>query len=227
MREIIFRGGKNEERLFLQDLDFWYNDIEVRVSQTAVLSRSEMLDFIVRHKARYGLVGLFCKPTLQILDFTCGSGYASELLEMYGIFYEGKDLDSITIEYARRLYGHSSANFEVNDLTKPNLKNEYYNVIGCIEGLEHIEAKYQSALIKAFHKALISGGVLIISSPETESERSGLSSKNKYHLWELTKKDFVGLLVEHFPRENVELITQKNALHTGEIHNCFYGICHK
>lgn len=226
-REIIFRGANNEERLFLQDLNFCYNGKEIKVLKTSVVSPFEMTDLIVRHKARYALVQLFCRPTFRVLDFPCGSGYASKMLESCNIIYEGKDIDPITIEYAKRIYQNQKVNFETGNLKKPNLKSKYYNVIGCIEGLEHIECKYQAPLIEGFYKALISNGVLIISSPENRSGKSGLNLNNKYHLCELIKDDFVSLLIKYFPKENVELITQKNKLHTGDIHNCFYAVCHK
>ena len=66
---------------------------------------------------------------------------------------------------------HSS--FRVGDLCAPNLHDQSYDVIGCIEGLEHIDQQYQSPLVAALAKALKPGGTLVVSSPDNLTGKSG------------------------------------------------------
>ena len=59
----------------------------------------------------------------------------------------------------------------------PDFADERYNTISCLEGLEHIEQKYQSPLVATFRRALKPGGTLVISSPENPTGKSGGGSR--------------------------------------------------
>jgi len=222
------KRGNTGERLYLQDLDFDLPTGAKVIVKATNEAGVDMPDLIARHKGRYYLVGLFCRPGLKVLDFPCGSGYAAEILRPLGVKYKGLDLDPYTIEYARRLYGGGTTQFAVGDLRKPPKGSSCrFDVITCIEGLEHIEMKYQDNLIASLKSALKPGGVLVVSSPENPTGTSGKSVHNEYHLGELTRSDFLALLHRHFHSEEVELITHKNHLSTGVYTACLYGICHK
>ncbi|WP_170230598.1 class I SAM-dependent methyltransferase [Roseibium hamelinense] len=171
-------------------------------------------------------VGLFCRPGLKVLDFPCGSGYGSEVLCALGVTYRGMDIDALSVEYAQKVYGTDQKTFLNGDLKQPNLQNETYDVIGCIEGLEHIELEFQNALIASFRDALRSGGVLVVSSPVAQTGVSGPNPDNPHHLGELTKPDFIALLHRHFKPESVEVVTHRARLTIGVETECLYGICH-
>lgn len=223
----IILGGRDAERLYLKDLTFRTpRGRKVHVART-MIPGVDMEDLVARHRGRYGPLLLFSRPGKRVLDFPCGSGYAAELVKDFGVIYEGKDFDSVTITYAQKLYGGKRASFGIGDLCAPKLKSGYYDVIACIEGLEHIQREFQGPLIKSLYTALRQGGTLIISSPESNSRTSGPSATNPYHLWELTKKDFLALLHKNFKKEHVELVTYRSVLSNGERTTCFYGFCHK
>lgn len=228
MSDVIRRGGADTERLYLQRLKFSLETGETVIVEQSAFPGIDMADVVARHKGRYSLLGLFCRPGYRVLDFPCGSGYAATiLLREFGVEYCGLERDPITVEYARELYGSQRALFDVGDLCSPPEPMDAFDTIGCIEGLEHIEQQYQSPLIAALARALKSGGTLVVSSPENPTGKSGRSAHNKDHLWELTRDDFLALLWEHFPKENVELVTHKAVISTGVLTTCFYGICHK
>ncbi|EFO29540.1 glycosyl transferase [Roseibium sp. TrichSKD4] len=225
--DVIKRGGADIERLFLTDKTFQLQSgraVEVRATDIPGI---DMQDTIARHKARYMQVGLFCRPGLSVLDFPCGSGYGSEVLGALGVRYQGLDIDPISIEYAEKVYGAPDKSFRRGNLKKPVLPNEAFDIIGCIEGLEHIELEFQDVLVGSFHKALKSGGVLVVSSPVALSGVSGPNPKNPHHLGELTKPDFVALLQRYFAPTAVEIVTHRARLTTGIDTECLYGICHK
>ncbi len=226
--KVLLMGGENGEKLYLRDLKFKMPDGQrVRVLKTKEPG-IDMTDLVARHKSRYGLLMLYSRPGYHVLDFPCGSGYASGLLKDFGIIYHGKDIDNITVEYARRAYGGRNISFGVGNLCSPKLRPNYYDIIGCIEGLEHIGRKYQKPLITAFYRALKPGGTFIISSPENKTGISGPSKFNPFHKWELNKNDFLALLYAHFDPKNVELITHEAILSPGLVRMpCLYGVCHK
>jgi 2-polyprenyl-3-methyl-5-hydroxy-6-metoxy-1,4-benzoquinol methylase len=226
---IIKRGGDNGERLYLQDAEFSLASGEkVAIAKTDIsIVHNQMDALVARHKGRYGLLSLFCRPGHVVLDAPCGSGYAAEVLNSFGVFYEGLDCDPVTIEYAKRKYGSERAAFRVGDLCSPDFGIEKYNVIGVIEGLEHIEQKFQLPLIQACKAALVEDGVLVISSPEAANGKSGPNPLNLFHKWELTKTDFLSLLYKCFIQSCVEIVTCRDLLSTGVISTCLYGICSK
>lgn len=218
-------GGDNTERLFLKDLKFELDSGERVVVKKTSIPNMDMADLVARHRGRYALLGLYSRPEYQVLDFPCGSGYASEILKEFDVVYHGMEVDPLAVAYASRVYGRKHASFEVGDLQKPVLPNDFFDTIGCIEGIEHIEMPFQDPLIAALKKALKKGGTLIVSSPESPAGVSGPSTSNKWHKWEMTGGDFLALLRKHF--DMVEFITQKAVLSTGVPSVCYYGVCHK
>ncbi|OGN10625.1 MAG: hypothetical protein A3J46_05455 [Candidatus Yanofskybacteria bacterium RIFCSPHIGHO2_02_FULL_41_11] len=232
MAEVIHLGGSIScGRLYLDDLDFdMPGGQHVSVKKTFKPDGRpghDTANLIARHRGRYHLLGLFCRPGMKVLDFPCGSGYAAQLLEAQGIIYEGRDFDEPTLEYARHMYSGPKSRFNFGDLTKPELATGNYDLIGCLEGIEHINQGFQLPAIEAFWQALKPGGILVISSPENSSGESSPGRDNQWHEWELNKNDFMVLLASVFEAKNVELITLREVLHTGVMSTCFYAVCRK
>jgi 2-polyprenyl-3-methyl-5-hydroxy-6-metoxy-1,4-benzoquinol methylase len=211
---MIERGGKIEERLYLHDLIFKHKMDDVRVRKTDMPNMPEL---IKRHKARYMLPGFFCRQGMKVLDFPCGSGYGYEILGD-GVIYEGRDIDPYTIMYARKIYNNSEKVFLEDDLANPHLKPNEYDIIACIEGIEHIDKESQIKAIESFHKALKVGGKLILSTPIKKGE-----TKNKYHKHELTENEFLDIIVKYF--DDYEILEIEESNHNGETQNFMYVIC--
>lgn len=209
-------GGTDLERLFLENSSF---------ADKTDIAGVDMADLIARHKGRYALCGLFLRPGFKFLDFPCGSGYASQLLQPFGADYLGLEHDHGTIQHACEIYGGHLVQFGYGDLTAPDLTAEYFDTIGCIEGLEHVEGKFQLPLLLHLYRALKPGGTLIMSSPQAQ-ECSGPNPKNPYHFHELTKKDFIALLNE-VGFASIEIVSHTARLSTGQLGTCLYGVCHK
>jgi len=207
-------GGTDEERLYLYNLKFDCDDDIVVVKRTDM---PHMDEIVFNHKGRYGLVSAFCKPGMKVLDFPCGSGYGREILSLFRVDYEGRDNDKATIEYCKLTQG---PNFSVDDLSSPHLEERHYNLIACIEGIEHIEQEKQSRAVKHLYEALDYDGILIITSPER-----GEVITNPYHKWEFKKSEFEQLLGTYF--QDVQILVKRGKNHKGEKTNFMYGICYK
>lgn len=210
---MLTRGGTSEERLYLHDAVVDTDEGVVYIKKTDM---NNLEDIITRHKARYHLPAFFCRPGMNVLDFPCGSGYGREIFP-FNIWYEGKDIDKATIQYCKEFY---RGNFNIGDLTDPKLDEGVYGVIACIEGLEHIDKKYQLSLIQAFHKALARDGVLVISSPLTTG-----NIVNPFHKHELTREEFETLLKSVFT--DVQILSHKTKLHNDTLTENLYGVCIK
>ena len=211
---MIRRGGKDEERLYLFDKTFDCGDEIVFVKRTDM---PNMDDLIARHYSRYFVPAIFVRPGDRVLDFPCGSGYGQRILTMCGAEYEGRDVDEPTIEYCELT---QLGEFIQDDLKDPHLKDRGYNVIACIDGLEHIERRYQERLIGYFHKALKHGGTLVITTPEKTGE-----TVNPYHKHELTRQEFIALLETWFI--DIQVLVKQDVLHNGQQTRLKFGICQK
>jgi len=209
------RGGTNEERLY------FYDHPDLGIQKT---NMPDIEQIVARHEARYHLGAFLIRPGMKVLDFPCGSGYGSIVINQTDFDYLGLDGDAVTIEYAKYFYGDPNTHFGLADLKNPDAIGSNYDVIMCIEGLEHIEEQYQWYLLKKFRDSLIDGGRLLISMPEAIKE-SGPNKLNKYHVCELTFNDFEDLLHDHF--FNVQILCYNDTLHNGQKANCMYAICQK
>jgi len=116
MKEI---GGKDEARLYLYD--YLTSDSKNKLVKINKTDMPNMDELILRHRARYFLPLLFCRPKMTVLDFPCGSGYASEMFRSVDVTYEGMDIDEPTIKYCCHYYGGYLKKFTVNDLQNPHL----------------------------------------------------------------------------------------------------------
>jgi 2-polyprenyl-3-methyl-5-hydroxy-6-metoxy-1,4-benzoquinol methylase len=87
------KGGKKEERLYLNDFH------SMKIIKTEM---PNMRELVARHRSRYHLAAFIARPGMKVLDFPCGSGYGCEIVE--DVEYHGMDNDEITIEYAKYYY---------------------------------------------------------------------------------------------------------------------------
>ena len=142
----------------------------------------------------------------RVLDAACGEGYGSALLAQTAREVLGLDIADAAIAHARTRYANlQHLSFAQGDCTALDLPAASRDLIVSFETLEHVAA--QEALIAGFARTLTPDGVLIISSPDkrTYSDLSGF--RNEFHVRELYRDEFLGLLAPHFP--HVRLYGQK------------------
>src|SRR4029079_18587683 len=74
--------------------------------------------------------------------------------------------------------------------------DDSFGLITCFEAIEHIAE--QEALLAAIARVLADDGVFIVSTPDRETYNAGLQEPNPFHVRELNRSEFLGLLTPHF-----------------------------
>ncbi len=103
------------------------------------------------------------RDILKVLDIPCGAGAFS-----YRLLKQGKDVSSADIE---NLLKFDNERFFRADMNEPlPFKDEEFDAIVCIDGIEHIENPF--AFIRECNRILHKEGKLILSTPNITSMRS-------------------------------------------------------
>lgn len=84
-----------------------------------------------------------------------------------------------------------------------NLRGEDCSIdaVACLEGIEHVSPDIAATFIKESHRILRFDGVLLLTSPHTES---GAHSGNPFHVKEYSTEEMTTLLSSHFRIEQLE-----------------------
>ena len=150
------------------------------------------------HYHRYAFAKNLVKDK-KVLDAACGEGYGSALLSKYSKAVTGIDIDKGTIEHAKERYKKKGLSFVVGSCVKLPFEDDSFDMVISFETLEHLEQ--QEEMLSEFNRVLKNDGTLIISTPDKRhySDETGFS--NEYHVKELYKEEFKGLLDCHWEQQ--------------------------
>ena len=142
---------------------------------------------------------------LDILDCACGEGYGSRILADSASSVTGVDIDSASIEHARRRYGREGLEFIRASALELPFENDRFDAVVSFETLEHLAE--QDDLMSECRRVLKPGGFLLMSSPDRKTYSDDTGFENEFHVRELYRDQFEDLLGRHFP--NFRLFGQK------------------
>lgn len=155
------------------------------------------------HRLRYafavqwGSIGVSEFPETLVLDAPTGTGYGADMMASAGAMVYGVDCDEGAIRYAKDHYGRQPIRHKgVMDLDGSGEGNgcsfvetsilsvggaaesgfipkANFDLVTCFEGIEHVEEEEGRFWIEIFFALLRPGGVLLISSPNPKSSKSG------------------------------------------------------
>ena len=163
------------------------------------------------HVARYNFASKYIKGK-KVLDIACGSGYGSEILLKQGAKYViGSDISKNTIDYAKDHYQNENIEFVTNDIKKLNFSDEEFDCIVSFETLEHV--KEHDVVICELKRVLKKEGILIISTPNSESRTNDEEDTNRFHEKELTVQEFKKIINKFFPK--FDLFSQRQIIDIG------------
>jgi len=152
---------------------------------------------IIWHLVRYKFVRGFIKPSDEILDIACGTGYGSRMLSDFCKSTVGIDLDKDTIDYANKIYGGENRTFLQGNVL--DIKGQY-DIIVCYETVEHVNKEDGVLLLKKLKECLKPYGILFISTPKKLPQEKLSPNRIESHLFEYTLEDFQELLQGCFKR---------------------------
>lgn len=137
-----------------------------------------------------------------VLEIPCGVGWGTSLLKGYK-HITALDISEEAIRYAKSSFGNKNICFKVGDMTKLSFNDNYFDVVVCLEGYEHVTKDVGLCFIKEAKRVLKDDGKLIMTVPLiTDGKHSG----NPYHLYEPTLTEIQEILTADFLYTRFEII---------------------
>ncbi|CDH43065.1 class I SAM-dependent methyltransferase [Candidatus Contendibacter odensensis] len=146
--------------------------------------------YLNEFKMRYKWVKKYCSGK-DVLDIPCGMGWGTSSLTSAKAC-TGVDLSEEAIAEARQRYGNK-LRFEIASMAALPFEDRSFDVVSCLEGIEHVPQDVGRKFIDEAFRILRSNGTLLISSPYC---KNGKHSGNPYHVYEY-KPDEITSLVEN------------------------------
>ena len=105
--------------------------------------------------------------SLSVLDIGIGRGEMLTCMRDWGFNYHGVDISPSTVRFCKTLH----LNCEVTDDTERWLleNTEKFNLLTCLDVLEHIPREYAIDFLRAIRGSLTSDGLAIIQVPNLQS----------------------------------------------------------
>lgn len=137
----------------------------------------------------------FCQRYVRdrrVLDVPCGVGWGTSLLRGTRRLV-GVDLDPEAIAFARSRYG-GNAEFVVGGMEALGFPAGAFDVVLCLEGIEHVPEEVAARFIAEAARVLVPGGTLVLTSPLPDPARP----PNPYHLREYHQDELLERLAPCF-----------------------------
>jgi len=99
----------------------------------------------------------------KALDVGCGEGGLTRMLWEKGYKSFGIDVDQEKIETAKKRFGATELNFEMQDAAALKFPDKSFDLVLCLELIEHIDDP--EGLLIEIARVLKPGGTLVISTP--------------------------------------------------------------
>ena len=158
----------------------------------------------IEHLHRYAIVKNYVKDKI-VLDIACGEGYGSALLcenakQVYGV-----DIDEKSVDLASKKYIKKNLSYLVGDVTEISFDDNSIDIIVSFETIEH-HNKHDEMMLE-FKRVLKPDGILFLSTPDKFHYTDEANFKNKYHIKELYKEEFLKLVNNYFSKN--QFLAQK------------------
>lgn len=141
---------------------------------------------------RYRWVKRACRSK-AVLDIPCGMGWGTAQISGCRLLV-GADISLSAAAEARSRYG-KQANFLVSDMGRLPFSDGSFDVVSCLEGIEHVECAVARDFVREAYRTLKPNGSCYLSSPHSPR---GKPSGNVYHKHEYRPEEMEGLLAPFF-----------------------------
>lgn len=154
--------------------------------------------FASEFRWRYKWASKFCREK-NVLDVPCGMGWGTSLIRKAKKI-TGLDISSEAIEEAKHRYQQNNLFFLVGSMDKLPFDDLSFDIIVCLEGIEHVNVNVGKIFIQEADRTLVNGGLLLLSTPQHISRKH---SGNPYHLYEYSPGEIINLTKELFDIKQV------------------------
>lgn len=143
---------------------------------------------------------------LRVLDIGCAVGYGPYYFAKNGAKEAvGIDNSEEAINWAKEHYKSPNLKFLIGDCLNLPFKDNSFEAIVSFDLLEHITEEEQIRFISEIKRVLMSGGMAIIGTPNSEAdETSLLDIDNVFHKRELNKGEFIDLMKKYFDQAQLK-----------------------
>jgi 2-polyprenyl-3-methyl-5-hydroxy-6-metoxy-1,4-benzoquinol methylase len=149
----------------------------------------------IEHIHRYLLARDFSRGK-DVLDIACGEGYGTALLAQVARSVIGVDIDGPTVSHAATQYIRPNLHYVAGDARAIPLATASIDVVISFETLEHFAE--QEMFLAELRRVMRPGGLLVISTPDSDVYSPVGAGANTYHLRELSREEFVAFLSRDF-----------------------------
>lgn len=154
----------------------------------------------IEHLHRYSLSTKYVSNKV-VLDIASGEGYGSNILSKYASTVYGVDIDNEVIEKAKIKYKKENLSFKTGSTDAIPLDDNTIDVVISFETLEHHDK--HDEMLSEIKRVLKPDGMIIISTPDKKYYSDLRKFKNKFHVKELYKKEFIDLINLNFKNSQV------------------------
>lgn len=152
---------------------------------------------VEEHLDRYRFACSLLTPQMYVVDAACGTGYGTELVASKAHRVVGLEKSHHALLWAKAHHAGPSINYRYADLARPlPYPPKLFDAVISFETLEHVENP--DALLSEFARVLKDNGLLIISTPDRNILTDKAGSENRFHIGELSKKEFLDVLRIYF-----------------------------
>jgi 2-polyprenyl-3-methyl-5-hydroxy-6-metoxy-1,4-benzoquinol methylase len=167
--------------------------------ETFILTRDA-----VDHLHRYAIAKTYVKNK-KVLDIACGEGYGSNLLSETASVVFGVDIAADAIEKAKLKYKKENLLFKRGSTSAIPLEDCSVDVVISFETIEH-HNKHEEMMAE-IKRVLKPSGIAMVSTPDKHYYSDVRNFKNKFHIKELYKDDFIALMAKNF--SNLQVLNQQ------------------
>ena len=152
------------------------------------------------HTARYEWASSFTKGA-TVVDAACGTGYGSKcMLDNGAERVHGFDISEEAVREARESHPGERLSFEVADVTRLPLPDDFCDVFVSMETIEHLAD--ERPFLAEVRRVLKRDGVFICSTPNRKVSNPGttieMAPYNRYHVREYDVEEFRAILAAYF-----------------------------
>ena len=150
---------------------------------------------MTEHLHRYAIAMDLVKGK-DVLDIACGEGYGANLLAQHAAHVTGVDIDTLTVEKAKKKYPLKNIIFKQGSVSNIPGNDNFFDIVISFETLEHTAE--HDKFISEVKRVLKPDGLFIISTPDKSTYSDNAAYKNPFHKKELYENEFKELIQKYF-----------------------------